>query len=80
MDFNEIFSLVVKHRSIRLILALVTYFNMELEQMNVKTTFLYGELDVKILMKQPEGFEVRGKKGQGCLLQRSLYGLKQSPR
>ena len=78
--FNEILSPVVKHRSIRLILALVTHFDRELEQMDVKTAFLYGELDEKILMKQPEGFEVKGKEGQVCLLQRSLYGLKQSPR
>ena len=61
-------------------LALVTRFDLELEQMDVKTTFLYGELEETILMRQPEGFEVKGKEDQVCLLQRSLYGLKQSPR
>ena len=63
MDFNEIFSPVVKHISIRLILALVTHYDLELEQLDVKTTFLYGELDEKILIKQPEGFEIKGKEG-----------------
>ena len=48
--------------------------------MDVKTAFLYGELEETIFMKQPEGFEVKGKEEQVCLLQRSLYGLKQSPR
>ena len=45
MDYNEIFSPVVKQRSIRLMLALVNYHDIELEQMNVKTAFLYGELE-----------------------------------
>ena len=48
--------------------------------MDVKMTFLYGELDENILMKQPEGFEVKGREGHVCLLQRLLYGLKQSPK
>ena len=80
VDFNEIFSPVVKHRSIRLVLALVAQLDLELEQMDVKTTFLYGDLEETIYMRQPEGFEVKGKEDQVCLLQRSLYGLKQSPR
>lgn len=45
VDFNEIFSLVVKHCSIRLILALVAHLDLELEQLDVKTTFLHGELE-----------------------------------
>ena len=44
IDFNEIFSPVVKHSSIRILLAIVALFDLELEQMDVKTTFLYGNL------------------------------------
>ena len=51
VDFNEIFSPVVKHKSIRFILSLVARFDLELEQMDVKTEFLYGNLKEKILMK-----------------------------
>lgn len=80
VDYNEIFSPVVKQRSIRLMLALVNYHDMELEQMDVKTAFLYGELEEEILMKQPEGFVIRAEENLVCLLQKSLYGLKQSPR
>ena len=61
-------------------LALVTCHDIELEQMDVKMAFLYGELGEQILMRQPERFEVKGKENQICLLQKSLYGLKQSPR
>ena len=76
VDFNEIFSLVVKHRLIRLVLSLIAQFDLELEQMDVKTAFLYGDLEETIYMRQQEGFEVKGKEDQVCLLQRSLYGLK----
>lgn len=79
VDFNEIFSLVVKHTSIRVLLSLVAHFNMELEQMDVKTAFLHGDLEEKILMQQPIGYEVQGKEDWVCLLKKSLYGLKQSP-
>ena len=48
--------------------------------MDVTTTFLHGDLEENILMEQPKGFEVRGKSEQVCLLRKSLYSLKQSPR
>ena len=48
--------------------------------MDVTTAFLHGELEEKIYMDQPRGFEVRDKEKKVCLLKKSLYGLKQSPR
>ena len=48
--------------------------------MDVKTTFLHGDLEEEIYMKQPEGSAVKGKKELVCKLKTSLYGLKQSPR
>ena len=48
--------------------------------MDVKTTFLHGDLEEEIYMKQPEGFMVKGNKELVCKLKKSLYGLKQSPR
>jgi len=76
MDFNEIFSRVVKLISIRVLLAMVALFDLELEQLDVKIAFLHGELEETISMHQPEGFIV----DYVCQLRRSLYGLKQSPR
>ncbi|KAH9659867.1 hypothetical protein KPL70_024018 [Citrus sinensis] len=80
VDFNEIFSPVVKHSSIRILLAMVALLDLELEQMDVKTAFFHGNLEEQILMAQPEGFECKGKEDYVCLLHKSLYGLKQSPR
>ena len=44
IDFGEIFSRVAKLTSIRFLLSLATTFDLEIEQMDVKTTFLHGDL------------------------------------
>ena len=80
IDYNVIFSPVVKHTFIQMLLAIVIQFDLELEQIDVKTTFLHDELEEKIYMKQPECYIQEGKENKVCLLKKSLYGLKQSPR
>ena len=74
------FSHVVKHMSIRTLLVIVVQFDLELEQTDVKTVFLHGELEEKIYMKQPKGYVQKGKENNVCFLNKSLYGLKQSLR
>ena len=53
IDFHEIFSPVVKLVSIIILLALVSSYDLELEKLDVKTTFLHGDLDGEIFMEQP---------------------------
>ena len=65
---------------IRFMLSIVVAFDLEVEQMDVKTTLLHGDLEEEIYMKQLEGFVLKGKKEFVCKLKKSLYGLKQSPR
>jgi hypothetical protein len=48
--------------------------------MDVKTTFLHVDLEAKIYMKQPEGFDVKGKKELVCTLKNFIYDLNKSPR
>ena len=69
-DYDEIFSPMLTHTSIKTVLSLVTYFDMEFEHMNVKTTFLHGELEETVYMVQPihEHLVFKLKKPQ--------YGLK----
>ncbi len=74
MDYNETFTPVAKFTSIHCILALAALEDMEIHQMDVKTTFLNGKLEEEIYMEQLQGFVLV------CKLHKSLYGLKQSPR
>jgi Reverse transcriptase (RNA-dependent DNA polymerase) len=80
IDFEEIFSLVVKLIFIRAVLGLVVGLDLELEQLDVKIAFLHGDLEEEIYMVQQKGFEVKGKKNMICKLKKSLYRLKQTPR
>ncbi|GJT09207.1 putative RNA-directed DNA polymerase [Tanacetum coccineum] len=81
IDFDKIFSPVVKMGSIRVVLGLTASLDLgRWKLMDVKTTFLHGDLDKEIYMEQPEGFQVKGKEDYVCRLQKSLYGLKQAPR
>ncbi|KAH9744680.1 hypothetical protein KPL70_003806 [Citrus sinensis] len=82
IDFTEVFSLVVRHGYIRIIMSLVAVNNMHLEQMDVKTTFLHGELQEHIVMAQLEGFIDESKanwKFQRCNLDCCVY-LKEDSR
>nr|GEU40920.1 retrotransposon protein, putative, Ty1-copia subclass [Tanacetum cinerariifolium] len=56
IDYHEVFSPVVKHKTIRILLAMVGEFNPELEQLDVKSAFVHGNLEEWIYMSQSEGF------------------------
>ena len=53
IDFDKMFSLVVKMTSIRTILSLVVVEDLHLEQLDVKTTILHVDLEEDIYMQQP---------------------------
>lgn len=56
IDYTKTFSPMSKKDSLRIILALIAYFDLELQQMDVKTTFLNRDLDEEVYMKQHIGF------------------------
>jgi hypothetical protein len=58
----------------------VAYYDLELHQMDVKTTFLNRDLYENVYVVQPKGFVVEGKENLGCHLTKSIYGLKQASR
>ena len=80
IDYTETFSPVSKKDSLRIILALVAHFDLELQQMDVKTAFLNGDLEEEVYMKQPEGFPSSDGEHLVCKLKKSIYGLKQASR
>lgn len=79
-DFQEIFAPVIKMESVRMLLAIIAKYDLEFVQGDVKTAFLYGPLQEVVYMKQPPGFEEKGKEGWVCRLKKAVYGLHQAPR
>ena len=74
IDYKEIFFPVVRHISIRMLLAMTAAGDYELEQMDVKMTFLHWNVDEKILMEQPKGFKTKEKdRNTTCVCLRSHY-------
>jgi hypothetical protein len=78
IDFQETFSPVARYEAIRFLLTHTALEDWELEVMDIKTAFLYGELNEEIYMEQPEGFAKRGQENQVCRLKKAIYGLKQA--
>nr|XP_029717511.1 uncharacterized protein LOC115260614 [Aedes albopictus] len=78
MDYQETYAPVAKLTTIRTVLAVGVQRRCFFHQMDVKTAFLHGDLREKIYMEVPDG--VQAPSGMVCRLQKSLYGLKQSPR
>ncbi|KAL9254068.1 Retrovirus-related Pol polyprotein from transposon TNT 1-94-like protein [Drosera capensis] len=61
-------------------MTLVAHFDLELHQMDVKTTFLNGDIEETIYTQQPENFVSGDPKKMVCKLKKSIYGLKQASR
>ena len=76
IDFKENFSPVSTKDSLRIIMAIVTHFDLELHQIDVRITFLNGDLVEDVYMSQPISFEEVGKEYMVCKLYKSIYGLK----
>ncbi|GKA51074.1 ribonuclease H-like domain-containing protein [Tanacetum coccineum] len=80
VDFDETFSPVVKPTTIRTVLSLVVSQQWLIHQLDVMNAFLNGDLSETVYMHQPPSFVDSRYPNHVCLLQRSLYDLKQAPR
>jgi hypothetical protein len=80
IDYEETFSPVARYTSIRMIISLAASMGWRLHQMDVKTTFLNGEIEEEVYIKQPDGFVIHEKESHVYRLKKALYGLKQAPR
>jgi hypothetical protein len=79
-DFFDTYSPIARLTTIHVLLSLATSHGLLIHQMDVKITFLNGELEEKIYMIQPDGFVVKGQEVKVCKLLKFLYGLKQAPK
>ena len=80
VDFDETFAPVARLESIRILLAIASYLNFKLYQMDVKSAFLNGMLQEEVYVEQPKGFIDPYRLNGVYKLKRALYGLKQAPR
>jgi hypothetical protein len=71
---------VVKPISYKLLFALTAAYDLEIEQIDVKTAFLYSKIDANIYIKQLKGFCSKERPDQVYKLKKALYGLKQASR
>ena len=80
VDFFDTYSPVTRVTSIRALLSLAVVHKLIVHQMDVKTTFLNGDLEEETYMDQPKVFVVPGQEHKVCKLDKSLSGLKQAPK
>ncbi|GKA94129.1 retrovirus-related pol polyprotein from transposon TNT 1-94 [Tanacetum coccineum] len=80
IDFEEFFAPVACIKAIRIFIANAASKNMIIYQMDVKKTFLNGELKEEVYVCQPEGFVDPDHPTHVYCLKKALYGLKQAPR
>jgi len=80
IEYDQVFSPVVRYDSVRILLAIAAQCNMHVVQFDIKCAYIYGDIDKIVYMKQPLGFVDKTRPDLVCQLQRSLYGCKQSGR
>ena len=80
MDYGETYAPVARLESIRILLAYANHHDITLYQMEIKSTFLNGEIEEEVYVKQPPGFVNPKKPNHVYKLHKALYGLKQAPR
>ena len=79
-NYYDTFSLVTRITIIRLLLSMVAMQSWPLNKLDIKNSFLDGNMVEEVYMELPPGFVAQGESRLVCKLHRSLYGLKQSPR
>jgi hypothetical protein len=80
IDYEDIFSHVVRAASIRIVLSVAVSRGWCLRQLDVQNAFLHGVLEEEVFMSQPPGYEDLAFPNHVCKLDKAIYGLKQAPR
>jgi hypothetical protein len=80
IDFEEVFALVARMVTVRVLLAVATHNGWPIHHMDVKSAFLNGDLAEEVYVTQPPGFTAKGEEGNVLKLHKALYGFRQAPR
>jgi hypothetical protein len=79
LDFDETFAPVARLEAIRMFLAYDCHKRFKVYEMDVKSSFLNGDLSEEVYMEQPEGFKLYNNPNLVCKPKKALYGLKKAP-
>ncbi|UYV82299.1 hypothetical protein LAZ67_21001652 [Cordylochernes scorpioides] len=74
IDYYQTFSPVISSDTLRILLCYAAMQNYDFKNYDIETAYLYGDLQEKQYMLQPEGFEM-GDKNMVCKLKKAIYGL-----
>ena len=80
VDFDQTFAAVVKPMAFQVLFAIAAFLDLDIEQIDVKTAFLYGLINQLIYVDILKGSKTVSNQDMVCELLKALYGLKQSPR
>lgn len=80
VDYTEVFAPVARMDTVRMIITLASQKSWIIYQLDVKSTFLHGELSEDVFVEQPRGYEQKESEHKVYKLHKVLYGLKQAPR
>nr|GFA71588.1 putative ribonuclease H-like domain-containing protein [Tanacetum cinerariifolium] len=80
IDYDEVFAPVVRIEEIRLFLAYASFKDFVVYQMDVKSSFLYGNIEEEVYVCQPPGFEDPNFPDKVYKVEKALYGFHQAPR
>lgn len=74
IEFNEVYALVARLETIRVVVAIATYKGWKMHQLDIKSAFLNGLLDKEIYVQQPPSFEIKGQEMKVYMLRKALNG------
>ena len=80
INFEETFSSIPRMEAIRMFLTYSCSRKIKVYQMDVKSSFLNGELEEEVYIEQPKIFLLSNKEDYVYRLKKALYGLKKAPR
>ncbi|GJX81030.1 putative ribonuclease H-like domain-containing protein [Tanacetum coccineum] len=80
INFEEVFAPVARIEAIRLFLAYASFMGFLVDQMDVKSAFLYETIEEEVYVTQPPGFKDLDHPDKVYKVVKALYGLHQAPR
>jgi Reverse transcriptase (RNA-dependent DNA polymerase) len=80
IDYEKTFAPVAKMNTVKILLSIAVNKKWTLHQMNIKNTFFQGTLEEEVYMSLSPGYTQKNNSNLVYRFNKSIYGLKQSPR